>query len=240
LHRPSSPLAHLSFLNTILAPSTHHLPLSPSWQPILPYPSVQTRVHTFHLSILSLQTAAHRPSSGKPGANNTHHPANNNESSTSPPIRSSPVMPRVQMDDHFPQSHRNASQTGAGPGISSSNSSGSGSQDFFLSSGDLHQPSTMNQTQQGQVRPLVSWLRYAVFLDSCLSIQAIHISPRFGVTGLTHSATKTTQQKKDHVEGKRFTQYFFARLFKDTVNKRSLTDARSLLVTLKNVCAKTK
>ncbi|KAG0320477.1 mRNA binding protein puf3 [Linnemannia gamsii] len=66
-------------------------------------------------------------------------------------------MPRVQMDDHFPQSHRNASQTGAGPGISSSNSSGSGSQDFFLSSGDLHQPSTMNQTQQGQ--QLASLLR---------------------------------------------------------------------------------
>lgn len=100
---------------------------------------------------LLLQTAAHRSSSGKPGANYTLHPANNE--SPTPPIRSSLVMPRVQMDDHFPQSHRNTSHSGAGTGINSSNSSGSGSQDFFLSSGDLHQPSTMNQSQQGQVRP---------------------------------------------------------------------------------------
>ncbi|KAF8941922.1 mRNA binding protein puf3 [Haplosporangium gracile] len=54
-------------------------------------------------------------------------------------------MPRVQMDDHSPQSHRNASHSGAG----TSNNFSASQHDFSLSSGDLHQPSTMNQPQQG-------------------------------------------------------------------------------------------
>jgi hypothetical protein len=85
-------------------------------------------------------------------------------------------MPRVQMDDQFPQSHLNASHSSAGAGTSN-NSSGS-QHDFFLSSGDLHQPSTVNQPQQGQVRPLFFSNGCVMHLFSFLflSFHPIHIS----------------------------------------------------------------
>ncbi|KAF9093128.1 mRNA binding protein puf3 [Mortierella sp. GBA35] len=62
-------------------------------------------------------------------------------------------MPRVPMDEHFPQSHRNATHSGAGStGVNSSSSSGA-EPDFFH--GDLHQPSTMNHPQGQQLATLL-------------------------------------------------------------------------------------